>query len=394
MGNKVVIIGAGVFGVTAAIVLKKRGYEVSLFDPGPLPHPLAASTDISKVVRLDYGYDEDYMALMEKALEGWREWNVSWQETLFHETGVVSLSKSQMAPGGFEYESFNLLLKRGHSPERLDSTSIALRFPAWNSDLYQDGYFNPEGGYAESGLVMTRLINDAKRLGIRLYQGSKLNRLQDKESKVTGIITSEGEIFPADWVVIAAGSWMPHLFGFLSGSLRSVGQPVFHLKPADPSSYRPERFPVFFPDVSTNGYYGFPVNRDGIVKVANHGVGRKMHPESSERSVTPEEEGELRDFLSGTFPDLAKAPIVYTRVCLYCDTPDEHFLIARDPERDGLVLATGGSGHAFKFAPVLGDIIADALEGKVNPVTDKFGWRPEVNPVIGEEATRYRGNEG
>src|SRR6266478_1265196 len=84
--DRVLIAGAGVFGVTAAIELRKRGHPVMLVDPGPLPHPLAASTDISKVVRLEYGADEPYTALAERAIEGWRRWNRD-LGPLYRETG-------------------------------------------------------------------------------------------------------------------------------------------------------------------------------------------------------------------------------------------------------------------------------------------------------------------
>jgi glycine/D-amino acid oxidase-like deaminating enzyme len=86
---------------------------------------------------------------------------------------------------------------------------------------------------------------------------------------------------------------------------------------------------------------------------------------------------------------LADAPIVYTRVCLYCDTNDGHFWIATDPDRAGLVIAAGDSGHGFKFAPVLGEIIADAVEGKPNPLLHKFRWRPEVRAGEQREAARF-----
>src|SRR5262249_46565192 len=144
-------------------------------------------------------------------------------------------------------------------------------------------------------------------------------------------------------------------------------------------------------DLPRTGYYGFPANRDGIVKVSNHGVGRLMKPESPERVVTPAEKAQLRNFLRWTFPRLERAPLVHTHVCLYTDTWDGHFWIARDPEREGLVLATGGSGYAFKFAPVLGDIIADALEGASNPILPKFRWRPELRLARAEEAARHQG---
>jgi glycine/D-amino acid oxidase-like deaminating enzyme len=107
--------------------------------------------------------------------------------------------------------------------------------------------------------------------------------------------------------------------------------------------------------------------------------------------VTAEDEKNLREFLASTFPSLADAPFVYTRVCMYCDTHDGHFWIARDPEREGLVVAAGDSGHGFKFAPVLGEIIADAVEGKHYPLLDKFRWRPEVYAGTGTDAARSKG---
>jgi len=100
----------------------------------------------------------------------------------------------------------------------------------------------------------------------------------------------------------------------------------------------------------------------------------------------------LREFLSITFPALADAPIVYTRICLYCDTNDGHFWIAPDPERPGLIIAAGDCGHGFKFAPVLGEIIADAAEGRSNPLQEKFRWRPEMALGSGTDAARFRGD--
>ena len=84
---------------------------------------------------------------------------------------------------------------------------------------------------------------------------------------------------------------------------------------------------------------------------------------------------------------LATSPIRKTRICVYCDTVDEHFWIAPHPERTNLVVATGGSGHAFKFAPLLGGWIADALEGKV---VDRFRWRADSKSARGEEPARHR----
>src|SRR5919109_5572873 len=108
----VIIVGAGINGVVAAIELAKRGHSVVLADPGPLPHPLAASTDISKVVRLEYGADEPYTALAERAIEGWRRWNRD-LGTLYHETGLLLLRRTPLALGTLEQDSFEIVSRRG-----------------------------------------------------------------------------------------------------------------------------------------------------------------------------------------------------------------------------------------------------------------------------------------
>jgi glycine/D-amino acid oxidase-like deaminating enzyme len=131
-------------------------------------------------------------------------------------------------------------------------------------------------------------------------------------------------------VIVCAGSWVPRLVPELAAVLRAVGQPVFHLRPADPSLFEAVRFPVFGADISQTGYYGFPL-RDGVVKIANHGIGLTLPPGDAGRAVTAEQEDALRAFLRDALPALADAPIVHRRLCVYCDTADENFWIARHP---------------------------------------------------------------
>lgn len=392
----VLVVGAGVFGITSALALARRGHAVSLIDPGPLPQPLAASTDLSKVIRMDYGADADYTAWMEDALDGWRRWNREWSEQgeapLFHETGVLCLTRAALTAGMFEYESYRLLRERGHQLERLDQQSIRQRFPVWNSELFSDGYFNPEGGYAESSRVIARLLRRAEAAGVALLLGQRVERLLEVGERVCGVMTDQGEQ-RAEQVLLTVGAWTPHLFPFLAAELRSVAQPVFHLRPKIPARYRAQLFPVFFADIANTGYYGFPYSPEGIVKIANHGIGKELHPESAQRVVSPEQTAQLRQFLTAAIPELADAEIVYTRACLYADTWDEHLWIAQDPERPGLIVATGDSGHSFKFAPVLGELIADAVQGKAHPLLAKFRHRPGLRTVAGrgQEAARYHG---
>jgi glycine/D-amino acid oxidase-like deaminating enzyme len=388
--SRIIVVGAGINGVTAAIELKKRRHQVILIDPGPLPHPLAASTDISKAVRAAYGADEDYTELAERSIKLWRKWNEEFGIELYHETGVMFARRREMKSGDFEYESFKTLQQRGHKVERMNSAQLWKRFPAWNPELFRDGVLEWEAGYAESGRAVATLIQRAGSIGVKLRSTSRFANLDERDHRIEGIVLDNGERIAADRILIAAGAWTPYLLPFTKKFFRASGQAVFHLKPPQPDLFAPERFPVFGADITTTGYYGFPLNRDGIVKIANHGSGREMSPESPQRAVTSEEEENLRKFLSWALPELAEAPVVYTRLCMYCDTHDGNFWIAPDPEREGLVIAAGDCGHGFKFAPVLGQITADAVEQKSNPILKKFRWRPEVSAGTGTDVARFR----
>ncbi len=384
--GRIIVVGAGIFGVTAARELRRRRWDVTLVDPGPVPHPLAASTDISKVVRLAYGTDEGATTLMEEALEAWREWNRRWPEPLFHETGVLMMTRGPMAPGGFEYESFRVLERRGRSPQRLTQADLRRRFPGWRGRFYSDGFYHPEGGYAESGRIVARLSEAARVEGVEVRAGATCARLLEEAGRVTGIVTRNGERLAADRVLVAAGAWTPSLLPDLAGRLRPTAHPVFHFRPPNTRLYEERLFPVFTADISRTGWYGFPMTREGIVKIARHGAGIVRDPDGS-RETDGAGEASLGRFLEETFPTLALLPVAESRLCFYCDTEDGQFWIDAHPERPGLMVAAGDSGHAFKFAPVLGRLIADAVEERPSPHRDRFRWRGSPGPAsIREEA--------
>lgn len=238
---RVVVVGAGINGVTAAIELKRRGHAVTLVDPGPLPHPLAASTDISKVVRAAYGADEFYTELAERATRRWREWNLEFREKLYHETGVLFLKHGELNPGDYEFQCIELLKSRGHNLQLVGSREVRARFPAWNADHDWHGFFDPEGGYAESSRVVAALIERAKSIGVEL-----------REMRIDGDKPAN-----VDRMIFATGAWTPFLLPFTSKFFRATGQPVFHFRPQRPELFEAERFPVFGADLSTSGYYGF-----------------------------------------------------------------------------------------------------------------------------------------
>jgi glycine/D-amino acid oxidase-like deaminating enzyme len=386
----IVIVGAGVFGLTAAWELASRGWRVTVIDPGPLPRQDAASTDISKIVRADYG-DELYTAMAEVALRGWERWNGRWHESLYHQDGFLLLSSEPLLRGGFEYESLTLLERRGHRLERLRDDTRTGRFPAWRREHYPDGYFNSRAGWVESAKVVGKLIAEAKAAGVQLLERAPYDRLLERGGPVVGVQTRDGRTLRADLVLMAAGAWTPTLLPNLTDVMWATGQPVVHFRVKDPGTWQAPRFPVWAADISRSGWYGFPALDDGTLKIGNHGAGRRVLADDP-RTVLPSEEARFTAFVRDRLPELAGAPIIATRLCLYCDTFDGDFWIGRDPGRAGLIVAAGDSGHAFKFAPILGGLIADVIEKKPNPWAPRFRWRPKTR--VAKEMARATLRDG
>jgi glycine/D-amino acid oxidase-like deaminating enzyme len=222
--------------------------------------------------------------------------------------------------------------------------------------------------------------------GVAIHERAAFASLVESGSRIAGVRDASGREWRGDLVLLAAGAWTPFLLPHLRGVMKVTGQPVVHYRPADAHEFRAPAFPVWAADIGRSGWYGFPANADGIVKVANHGAGRVIEDPSQPRRVTDVEIARFADFLAESFPKLAAAPVVATRQCWYCDSLDGHFWIDHDPERPGLLVATGDSGHAFKFAPVLGGLIADIAERKPNPWADRF--RERMQPGGGADYAR------
>ena len=388
MNPTALILGGGTFGLTAALEMRARGWHVTLLDAGEIPHPDAASTDISKVVRMDYGSDEQYTAMGELSIQRWHEWNARWGERLYHEDGFLIMSRGDMQPGSFEHDSHAFLSTRVHHLIRMDEDSLSIKHPQWNASAFPNGYLNPRGGWAESGRVVMRLKQDALVAGVVIHEKVPFGSWIEDGGRLCGMKDAHGYEWRTDVTVSALGAWTAEYLPWLSDRLWATAQPVFHFRPPNPEAYRAPAFPVWAADIGTTGWYGFPANADGIVKVANHGPGRRVR--ANDPRIMPEgEEQRFREFLCATFPALADAPLAGSRICLYGDSFDGNFLIAHDPEHPGLVVAAGDSGHAFKFTPVLGELIADAVERKSNPWLTRFAWREPAG--AGGEGARAKG---
>lgn len=386
------IIGGGIFGVSAAVELKKRKYSVGLINPDAIPHPLAASTDISKAVRMEYGSDAEYFDMAELSIQRWKEWNELFGLRLYHEVGFLMLCKGSIDSDrhSFEKHSYLNLKKKKYPTELLNAAEIKRRFPAVNSDVYIEANYNPIGGYVESGLAVETLAKYARQLGVEIHEGQTADSFEIKHNRLMGVKTREGRQFSCGQAIVAAGAATPYLLPELQPFMKTTGHPVFHIKPSRPELFKAPQMAVFTADISNSGWYGFPLHaKQGVVKAALHSNGQSLDPERDNRRVSDAQIKILRSFLKETFPTLADDPLVYTRICLYTDTLDGHFWIDQHPQIEGLSVSSGGSGHGMKMGPMLGEMTADMAEGKSNRFSQRYRWRRLGDETLQVEEARH-----
>lgn len=392
MTHDFLIVGGGIFGITAAIELAQRNYRVGLLNPATLPHHLAASTDVTKAVRMEYGSDTEYFHMAEISIDRWHDWNERFGETLYHEVGFLMLCRApiESPQQTFERSSYEQLLAGGYTPERLDAQAISKYFPGINTIEYPEAIFNARAGYAESGRVVEVLTAHARNIGVDIYEGQTAHAFDIQNGRLAAVLTREGHRFPCGHAIVAAGAHTPVLLPELQPYMKSTGHPVFWLQLDEPQHYQPPHLSVFTADISNTGWYGFPwIAKQGIMKVAKHTNGMPIHPDRDDRRVTDAEVKDLRDFLKLTFPKLTTAPLVYTRRCLYTDTLDGHFWIDQHPAIEGLSVSSGGSGHGMKMTPLLGEMTADMAEGKTHRFAQRYRWRHLDQNTIQVEQARY-----
>lgn len=389
------VVGGGIFGITSAIALAKRKYKVGLINPDSIPHHLAASTDISKIVRMEYGSDEEYFKMAEISIERWKAWNDLLDEKIYHEVGVLMLCKNSIESEHqtFEKYSYQNLQKNGYPTYRLDATAITKRFPAIKPNAYTDANFNPTGGYVESGFAIEKLTSYARSLGVEIHERQTAEQLKIEKNRLYAIQTKEGKTFQCGHAIIAAGAHTPYLIPELLPYIKTTGHPLFWIKPNNPKNFISPQLSVFTADISNSGWYGFPFNpKYGVVKIGKHSAGLPMHPDKDDRQIQNEELLELRHFLKIAFPELSDAPVVYSRRCVYTDTLDGHFWIDQHPEIKGLTVSTGGSGHGMKMGPVIGEMTADVAENKTHEFSNRYQWRHLSKDTIQVEEARNVGD--
>jgi sarcosine oxidase len=194
------------------------------------------------------------------------------------------------------------------------------------------------------------------------------------------VVTDRG-VYTAERLVVTAGAWTLGLIQRLSGALSPERQVLAWFQPLRPELFQPDVFPIFVMNLSDGGhFYGFPVETIPGFKVGMyHHLREVVDPDTMDREPGLADEAPLRDFTARYFPDAA-GPTMTLKTCMFTNSPDEHFIVDLHPEFPQVAVAAGFSGHGFKFASVIGEILADlATDGVTGYDIDLLRWdRPGV----------------
>ncbi len=365
----VIVVGGGVMGCATAYQLAKDGARVLLLEQFKIGNHLGSSHGASRLFRLAHT-STDYLELARSALPLWRELEVESGERRMQQSDALDLG----TPGMLE-PLIKTLQATGVPFELLDSSEIMSRFPQFSLpedivSLYQSDY-----ALLAAGRSVNAFAALARRYGANLLEGQTVLQVVPSGGGVQ-VRTNQGT-FSAGSVVLCAGSWMGILTRQLGLDLPlTVRQEVVTFyQPADPAPWMPGRFPLFRHHLQVNYArwgVGFPIFEHTGVKMLLDCSGPFVEPGETDRTPDGKVLGWIKSYAAKMFPTLGE-DIIETETCRYTMTPDEDFILDRHPEYPQVVIASPCSGHGFKFAPLIGHILADlALRGSTGYDITRF----------------------
>ena len=351
----VIVIGVGAMGSSACYQLARRGMRVLGLEQFDIPHALGSSHGQSRMIRLAYYEHPDYVPLLKRAYELWHELEAISGQALLHITGGVYIGPRE---GEVVAGSLGAARQHGLAHEVLDHRELGRRFSQFQVPENYVALFEPQAGFLLPERTVGAYAEAALRASAELHGREPVIDWSANERKVT-VRTPRGT-YHADKLVLCGGAWSGRLLTDLGVHLKVTRQVLGWVWPKEPDLFALGRLPVWAIDrLDGTIYYGFPMMSDmpGL-KIAHHGPGSITDPDRVARDPLPGDEETFRPVLRNMIP-AADGPLLSMKVCLYTNSPDHHFIIDRHPLHDRVTIACGFSGHGFKFASVVGEILAD-----------------------------------
>lgn len=362
----VIVVGLGAMGSSALYQLSRRGLRVlglEAFEPN---HRLGSFHGESRVIRLAYFEHPHYVPLLRRAYELWDEVQRESGKDLLRITGGVMIGRpdSELVSGARASAEQHGLEYRMLSP-----AEVRNQYPAFQLADDEVALWEPHAGFLRSERCVETFVRLACDAGATVRYVEPARAWKADADGVE--LTTDGGRYTAEHVVMTAGARISKLVGTCMPTVKAERATLFWMEPSAPELFGADGFPIYLWDPADGDmFYGFPHVELPGVKVARHHTGDFVDPDSVDRTITSDDEARLRRAIQSRIPAL-NGDVLNGVVCVYEDSPDEHFVIDRVPDHPNVVYAGGFSGHGFKFASVIGEILADLVtRGAATPDAD------------------------
>jgi sarcosine oxidase len=369
----VIVVGVGTMGAATCWHLARRGVRVLGLERFNVPHGMGAHHGHSRMFRLAYFEHPDYVPLLKRSLAMWEELNEVSALRPFVKTGglYAGLPTSETV-------SCSLAAARSHGLDHrsLSHADVRREFPQFELPETFEAMYEPHAGYIVPEHAVALMSTEAVRSGAMIRARERTVGWSATSGGVH--VTTERAEYHGAHVVFCCGAWTSSVVAGLGVGLRVTRQILGWVWPRDPDAFARGQFPCWaIEDESRSIFYGFPMAESNPgLKIARHVPGLTVNPETLDRSgATADDEESFREGLRRFLPS-GDGPTMSIATCMYTMSPDSHFILDTHPAHPNVSVACGFSGHGFKFAPVVGEIMADlAVNGRTDLPASFLGLR-------------------
>jgi sarcosine oxidase len=359
----VIVIGLGAMGAAICHELAAAGQRVLGLEQYDIPNDQGSSHGLTRMYRFAYFESPAYVPLMRRALAKWRDLEAQAGEQVVFPTGSLDAGLEGL---GLIEGSLAACLMHDLRHEVLTAGEVNRRFPAFNLPPAHRAVFQPEGGFlaAERGTVANASL--AERAGAAIHRREKVVGYEMLAAGGVRVRTDRAS-YEAGHLVVAAGPWLGNLVPPLRPLAMPERQVTAWLQPDDPSKFLPGAMPIAIVMVEEGPYYFVPIfGGPGVKAGLHHHRRQRFAIDEFPRAVTGDDEAVIRSGVARFMP-AANGPLLAIKTCVYTMSPDEHFVVDALPGANDVIVVSACSGHGYKFAPVIGEIVTGRVTGRPSP---------------------------
>jgi sarcosine oxidase len=356
-----IVVGVGGMGSATCYHLAKRGKRVLGLEQFDIPHMKGSSHGYTRIIRLAYYEHPSYVMLLKRAYELFHDIEKVAGEKLLHYTGSIDAGP---ADSWVFKGALRSAVQYDLPHEVFTGAELAQRFPGYRLPHDIMALYQPQGGFVTPERCIVSYANAAIGLGAEIHGRERVLSYEPTSSGGVRVLTDRDEYF-ADSLIVTAGAWDATLMPFLKGLAVPERQVLAWLQPHKPQYFQAENFPVFNCTVPEGRFYGFPQHAIPGFKFGKYhhfeesGSPDRLLSDANEPRI--DDEVMLREFAARYFPD-ATGPTMTLAACMFTNTPDGHFIIDQHPNMPQVCYASPCSGHGYKFASVIGEVLAEMAD--------------------------------